>query len=1183
MLAVLLLAASCVCAMPAARAAVPESPRLRVIGVADGLPSSNVNGMAQDRAGYLWVATTDGLARYDGVGMRVWRHVPGDAAALPGNYVTAVHVDDDDRVWAAIEGRGLSVLDAERSGFRHYRKAAHPRIGSDDTWAIASHRGAVWFGTFGGGLHRLDAKGRITRFMPCAGDARSLPADTVLALSVDANDRLWVGTTQGVARWTGTGFEPVPLPGNLPAPTIFSITPDDGAMWIGAKSGLYRYGADGRWTRPAWSPMFESPNAVFSVVHDRTAYWVASQRNLWRVRPGEAPHPVPIGEHGPMRPMYQMLKQANGAMWFPVSGSGLGYLRPDWRRVSQFSREQGGLSAGLYRGVAASAQGGVWLAGHRGEVERLDADGTVEALPRHARLRASGRGLLSVVEDGRGRLWLGGHDALTRIDRDPDFREWPADAVTDAPPGGPIDLMRLAPDGTLWLSSSGAGIQQRDSDSGRVLTRILPGPDQGLGVGDIEAMEFAPDGVLWVAGETGVTRWDPRLARLQPVAGIAAGERVFAFAFDGQDTLWLQRLSGLERYRRRGGTWQRAGGAGIADGIPGVEGSGLRVDSRHRVWLASLRGLFRWDPERRHVRRFDLQDGLTSQEFSDHAMTLTAAGVLVAALADGGVVFVDTLADDPPPMRPGLFWDRVDVRRDGQWQTLDAKAPVLAPDDRELHVQLRLLAYENPAANRYFTRLEGYDAHWVAQGASGERVFAGLAPGDYTLRARASDAAGNHAHEQVLRFNVQSPWWRQPAAIAVFVGLGLLLLWWAACAYRARVKRHLAWRHAQHEHQVASDASLAKTRFLATLSHEVRTPMTGVLGMSELLLGTRLDPTQRGYTESIRGAGEHLLRLMNDALDLARIESGKLELADEIFDLRQLITDLVALGAPLARKRGLDFRMDVSPGVSRCVRGDPNRVRQILMNLIGNAIKFTDRGHVSLRVSVADAERASAGRIRFEISDTGPGINREQQARLFRRFEQAEGSRTAMRYGGSGLGLAICQELTAAMNGTIEVDSMPRVGTCFSVSLPLPAAAVASPPPMAVAAMHGNPQSLSLLLVEDDPTVAEVVSGLLRVDGHRVVHAGHALAALAEIATAVFDAALLDLDLPGLDGFALARQLRAQGIAMPLIAITARTDAEAQTMATGAGFDHFIRKPVTGAMLAQMLDEVMEVQVELPQ
>jgi signal transduction histidine kinase len=405
-----------------------------------------------------------------------------------------------------------------------------------------------------------------------------------------------------------------------------------------------------------------------------------------------------------------------------------------------------------------------------------------------------------------------------------------------------------------------------------------------------------------------LARLDPASGRFSPVPGVAVGDRVFGFAFDGDDALWLQRLMGLERYERRGERWIRVDHVGAAEGVPNVEGSGLVVDRGGMVWLSSLRGLFRWDPQTRHLRRFGLADGLSSHEFVDRTLVLTTGGVLVSALADGGLVLLDTLAPDQAALRPSLVWDQVEVRRDGAWTALPTIAELaLAPQDRELRVQLRLLAFDDVQANRYFTRLDGYDRDWVAQGASGERVFAGLAPGDYTLHARAVDAAGNPATLPPLRFSVQPPWWRTPWALAGCIAAGLLLLAWLAMEYRDRLKRRHAWLRAEHEREVTREASLAKTRFLATLGHEVRTPMTGVLGMSELLLGTPLDARQRGYTESIRGAGEHLLRLVNDALDLARIESGKLELNVQPFDLRALVADVVALMAPLAHQRG-EFR-----------------------------------------------------------------------------------------------------------------------------------------------------------------------------------------------------------------------------------------------------------------------------------
>src|SRR5690606_36056048 len=381
------------------------------------------------------------------------------------------------------------------------------------------------------------------------------------------------------------------------------------------------------------------------------------------------------------------------------------------------------------------------------------------------------------------------------------------------------------------------------------------------------------------------------------------------------------------------------------------------------------------------------------------------------------------------------------------------------------------------------------------------------------------------------RLTVRPPWWQAPWARAALVLVALLLLWKMAADYRRRLRRRHAWQMAEHQREVAEQASQAKSRFLATLGHEVRTPMTGVLGMSELLLGTALDERQRGYTESIRNAGRHLMRLVNDALDLARIEAGKLELDASPFDLQALVGDVVALIEPVARRGGRECRASLDARVPRWVRGDAVRLRQSVLTLRGNAIKFTERGHVALDL------RPHGDGVRVTVGDSGPGLNDEQKQRLFRRFEQAEGARTAARYGGSGLGLAICRELADAMGGRIEVDSAPGQGTRFHVDLPLAAVsppAAAAPKPGAAALAPGP---LRLLLVEDDPTVAEVIAGLLRAQGHDVVHAAHGLAALTEAAAHRFDAGLLDLDLPGIDGFALARQLRATGFDRPLLAV----------------------------------------------
>ncbi|HSE11522.1 MAG TPA: ATP-binding protein, partial [Rudaea sp.] len=568
-----------------------------------------------------------------------------------------------------------------------------------------------------------------------------------------------------------------------------------------------------------------------------------------------------------------------------------------------------------------------------------------------------------------------------------------------------------------------------------------------------------------------------------------------------------------------------------------------------------------------------------SSEFNRLPLIRARGGAIFGGTLAGIVGFVPSgLVEEAQP--PPVVLDGLVVRRDGRDTALDPAARDIALrwDDRDLRISARALSYANPAANRYQWRLQGIDADWIDTGNRGEREFSQLPPGDFRLQLRASAAAAIWSEPIVpLHLRVAPPPWATPFAYAGYVVALVLAVLLAFRTYRQRIRRRYAFALAEQQRRFAEQASAAKTEFLATMGHEIRTPMTGVLGMTELLLRTPLDPMQQGYARTILDSGRMMLRLVNDSLDLARIEAGKLEFEDAPFDLHALIAEVAAFAAPLARSKGLQWNVALAPDAPRRVRGDGVRVKQILLNLVSNAIKFTADGAVTLVLA-----RGPGGRARFSVTDSGPGIDATTRARLFQRFEQADG---AQRQGGSGLGLAICRELVARMGGEIALDSEPGRGSTFRATLPLPEDestdacwTAAGATPVADSRDSSTPcsRALRILLVEDDPVVAEVVTGLLTVHGHAVTHAAQALAALTEFDAAHYDAVLIDLDLPGVDGLALARMLRARegqrGIRRaPLIGVSARSAGDEEALCRGAGMNAFLRKPVSGELLATTL------------
>ena len=1175
-----------------------------------GLSQNTVHVILQDRQGFMWFGTDEGLNRFDGARFRVFRNDPNDPASISGNIVVALTQDPDGKVWAGTYNNGLSRWDPvlERFTRYHHDPSDPTSIASDHIRALhLDRRGWLWVGTHDAGLSILKpGESGFEQFRHEPGRAASLGADQVDSFLEDKQGTLWIGTQQGLSRFLPRekAFRNYPWGdhacphGKKPREVNSLFQAETQTIWVATDWGLWRFDAANQsfeiGPQVDGELCHQETNAFVQAQGDRL--WVATEgRGLFGIERDDVVAHIrhnPANLHSPGSDLINTLYlDRSGTLWIGTWGAGVG----KWNLASlQFGhiRHEGGTPQGLVHpwvsSILQDRKGRLWIGAFGGGLSMLPASGEPEFI-HFTREGKEGKALshnwvYSLFQDHAGRIWVGTLAGLDLWQEEEEtFRHFPRRPEEPTALSGPPSVIYEDSEGRLWMGTRRAGLNRLDGFTPEGVPRFQRfdhDPDQPTSLSHAWVLDILQrrDGSLLVSTFGGGVnlmlegqRGFHHFRHDAQGSGSLSNDVVYALHEDRQGTLWLGTDSGLNKFLEESGTFAvyrpRAPFSQVIYGV--------LEDERGILWLSTNKGLARFDPVMVSFVHFDVLDGVQDNEFNLGAFYQSTNGTMYFGGINGLTYFAPENIQLNPHRPPVVFTDvwvnnqRVSLpflAEEGVFST-NAMAP-LSHRDRVLTLEFAALHYSHPGRNRYAYRLAGFDKDWIHVDASRRTAtYTNLPPGDYRFQVKAANKDGVW-NESGMLLPIQvmpAPWWSW-WAISLYALAGLALA--AGIGVFVYHYRELADQRALNAKFRQLDK--LKDDFLARTSHELRTPMQGIIGLAEAMVegsAGQLPQKAKDQLGVILYSGRRLSSLVDEILDLSRLENQSLPLHTQPVSLRSAVDITLTLSQGLVADRPLKLVNEV-PQDFPMVKADEDRLLQILDNLVGNALRYTQEGEVKVS---AVAEDHSA---LVTVEDTGPGIGEEDLPDIFEPFVRGPGQEGRE---GSGLGLAVVRQLVQQHGGRIWVDSEPGRGSAFTFNLALvplseePDEGVEDylpPNPAAIVQdQHGGPQlgkGWRVLVVDDELINRRVMQEFLVLAGYEVVEAVNGVQALRLLDEVRVDLVLLDVMMPDLSGFEVCRRIRKTipPHQLPVIFLSAKSGTSGIITGQAAGANDYLVKPV---------------------